>query len=189
MTILPTPAKPYAILKNEKKSHRTKAELELRKKGEEELTTGIEMKARTEVKKNKIAYKEFKRINKLLKNINKNDSLYESVLNRYSMLYSECKEFEEKREVFYKNIIKLEENFTELTDEAGEMTLKEYFNTQTNLENLLISIDKQIQSKRKMMLDIEKENVMTIASSLRSIPKKENQNKKDPLLKILSGGG
>jgi hypothetical protein len=50
----------------------------------------------------------------------------------------------------------------------------------------MLAIDKQIQTKRKMLLDIEKENVMTIASALRSIPK--NVEKDDnPLLKVLRG--
>ena len=49
------------------------------------------------------------------------------------------------------------------------------------------AIDKQIQSKRKMLLDIEKENVMTIASALRSIPKKEDKETDKPLLKVLRG--
>ena len=49
------------------------------------------------------------------------------------------------------------------------------------------AIDKQIASKRKMLLDIEKENVMTIASALRSIPKKEDKASENPLLKVLRG--
>ena len=49
------------------------------------------------------------------------------------------------------------------------------------------TIDKQIDSKRKMLLDIEKENVMTIASALRCIPKKDNKEEDNPLLKVLRG--
>ena len=73
---MPTPAKPYTVLKNEKKSHRTKAELSARKQGEEELMTSETLKERKEVKDNKIAHKEFLRIEKLLKNIGKNDAIY-----------------------------------------------------------------------------------------------------------------
>ena len=47
------------------------------------------MKARNEVKKNKIANKEFKRINELLKKIEKNDAIYEAVINRYCLIYIE----------------------------------------------------------------------------------------------------
>ena len=38
-----------------------------------------------------------------------------------------------------------------------------------------------------MLLDIEKENIMTIASALRSIPKKDSDKVEDPLLKVLRG--
>ena len=63
---MPTPAKPFKVLLAENKSHRTKAELQLREEGEEALSTKIKMKERKEVKQNKVAHKEFKRITELL---------------------------------------------------------------------------------------------------------------------------
>ena len=52
----------------------------------------------------------------------------------------------------------------------------------------MIAIDKQLQTKRKMLLDIEKENVMTITSALRSIPKKvDNESSKEKLLRAING--
>lgn len=60
---MPTPPKPFTILKSEKKSHRTQAELKQRKNGEEALATGVALKARPEVKRNRVAHKEFKRLN------------------------------------------------------------------------------------------------------------------------------
>ena len=94
---MPTPSKPFKVLESEGKSHRTKAELKLREEGEKALTSDEKMKVKKEVKNNKIAKKEFKRIYDLLANIEKNDALYENVINRYAMLYAECSEFEEKR--------------------------------------------------------------------------------------------
>lgn len=176
------PAKPFKVLSSEKKSHRTKAEMQLRKEGEDSLSSTIEMKERKEVRKNKIAHKEFKKVKELLKNIEKNDALYENVINRYAMLIAECFEFEEKREHFYKDMEKLENEY----EEDEDFTMKEYYNLINNMEKNIVNLDKQIQSKRKMMLDIEKENVMTIASALRSIPKTEN-DKDNPLLKVLRG--
>ena len=85
---MPTPPKPYKVLVNEKKSHRTKAELETRKKGEEAFSTGVPLKARPEVRKNKQANKEFKKVLELMKKIDKNDALYEPILNRYALLFS-----------------------------------------------------------------------------------------------------
>lgn len=57
-----------------------------------------------------------------------------------------------------------------------------------SLSSTIISIDKQLQSKRKMLLDIEKENIMTIASALRSIPKKvDTESNKEKLLRAING--
>jgi len=106
---MPTPPKPYIVLANEKKSHRTKKELSQRKQGEDALTTGVAMKARPEVKSNPVANKEFKRINDLLKKINKNDAIYEPVLNRYCMLQAECNDLEEKRNKLFEITLMLQE--------------------------------------------------------------------------------
>lgn len=179
---MPRPSKPFKVITNEKKSHRTKAELKMRQEGEESLSTDTKIKERQEVRSNKIAHKEFKRIEKLLGKIDKNDAIYEPVINRYCLLQAECYEFEEKREKFYKDFEKLEQEY----DEDDGFTLKEYFTLVNNIQKHIIELDKQIQTKRKMLLDIEKENVMTIASALRSIPKKVEKDD-NPLLKVLRG--
>ncbi len=67
-----------------------------------------------------------------------------------------------------------------------EMTMKEYYNLELGMQKNLVSLDKQVQAKRKMLLDIEKENIMTIASALRSVPKK-TEKKDNPLLAALNG--
>lgn len=182
---MPTPPKPYIVLANEKKSHRTKKELNQRKQGEEALATGVAMKERPEVKSNPIAHKEFLRLNKLLKEIKKNDAINELVINRYCLLVAECFDFEEKRESFYKDIQELLNDKDRLI-ESEEMSLSAYYKMKYNMQSTIINLDKQIQSKRKMLLDIEKENIMTIAAALRSIPKK-TENKTNALLKALGG--
>ena len=68
-----------------------------------------------------------------------------------------------------------------------EMTMKEYYNLELGMQKNLVSLDKQVQAKRKMLLDIEKENIMTIASALRSVPKK-TEKKENPLLAALNNG-
>ena len=95
---MPTPTKPASVLKYEKKSHRTKAEMRQREKAEEDLLTGKKLKESQEVKNNELAHREFLRIRKLLAEIGKNDDLYSGVINRYCMISAECREFEEKRE-------------------------------------------------------------------------------------------
>lgn len=183
---MPTPPKPFSVISTEKKSHRTKKELEARQKAEESLATGVRMKVRQDVKQNEIAYKEYKRIAKLLRNISKDDDLFGACINRYCQLYAECKEFEEKREAFYQRAKKLEERESEIVD-SGEMTQKEYYSLLSELQSQVIAVDKQIQAKRKMMFDYEKENLMTVAAGLRNIPKKEAANE-DPLKELLRNG-
>ena len=149
-----------------------------RKQAEQSLLTGEEIKEKPEVKQNKIAHKEFLRIKKLLKNIEKNDDLYGVVINRYCLLYAECFEFEKKREKMFEQLCDLQEKEDELI-EHEEMTQKEFYGIENSMQKNLIALDRQVQSKRKMLLEIEKENIMTIASALRSVPKK-TEKKKNP---------
>ena len=192
---MPTPAKPFKVLTTENKSHRTKAELKMREEGEKSLSTDIELKERKEVRQNKVAHKEFKRVQKILKNIDKNDAIYEAVINRYCLLQAECFDLEERREECYNLISKLREEEKELIaelkdreniDELTDYKL-EYAKSLAKMMSSMSTIDKQIQAKRKMLLDIEKENVMTIASALRCVPKKEDKEADNPLLKVLRG--
>lgn len=180
---MPTPPKPAKVIKIEGKSHRTKAELRQREQAEESLLTGKTLKETKEVKGNETAHKEFLRIKKLLDAIGKGDDLYGSIINRYCILLAECEEFEEKRERFYKQIDELEESKESFIEEDD---LKTYYKLQSGMQKNVIALDRQVQAKRKMLLDMEKENVMTIASSLRSIPKKA-EKKINPLKEALNG--
>lgn len=182
---MPTPPKPFTVLVNEKKSHRTKAELKQREQGEKALATGKALKERPEVKANPVAHKEFTRLNKLLKGIEKNDAIYEAIINRYCILQAECFDFEQKRESFYKDIQELTADKDRLID-SEEMSLSAYYKLKNNMQSQIIALDRQVQTKRKMLLDIEKENIMTIAAALRSIPKKAEKDT-NPLLKALNG--
>ncbi len=103
------------------------------------------------------------------------------------MLQAECRDFEEKREVFLRNMQDLQEKREELL-EGGDVSLKEYFRMQNEFARRLVDLDRQVQGKRKMLLEVEKENVMTIASALRNIPKKAEEGE-DPLIRALRGGG
>lgn len=184
------PPKPYLVLKNEKKSHRTKKELRQREEGEKSLASGVALKERPETKANPIAHKEFLRLNKLLKNIEKNDAIYEAVINRYCLAQAECTDLENRREEFYNLVRDLRDTYKrieeELESEARVEYLIEFTKEIAKLTNGMMNIDKILQTKRKMLLEIEKENVMTIASALRSIPKKEEKSS-NKLLEALNG--
>lgn len=181
---MPTPSKPVKVIQMEGKSHRTKRELKERERAEKQLLTGKILRETDEVKSNPIAHKEFQRLKKILKSIEKDDDLYGAVINRYCILQAECLDFKQKRELMHSNMKKLEEQYDHY---VANDTVMEYFRTVTQMQKNLIALDKQVQSKRKMLMDIEKENIMTIASSLRSVPKK-NEKKSNPLLEALAGG-
>ena len=172
--------KPIALVKG----HRTKAEKEVREKAEAALLTGTSMKENPEVRDNPIAHKEFVRIKKLLKAIQKDDDLSGNIINTHCMLHAECKEFEGMKARIYVDI-------EELTDEykQGNIEALEYFDKKGKFQERLFTCDKKVMEKRKMILDISKENIMTIQSALRSIPKKPQEEKHvDPMTKLLVGG-
>ena len=181
---MPTVPKPFTVLIQEGKSHRTKAELRQRKEHEESLLSGKKLRERPEVKNNPIAHKEFLRLNKLLENIGKNDAIYEPIINRYCQLQAECQDFEEKRDRADRMINELTNKYYNKNN--GEISFLEYMDRLEKLQKQIIAVDKQVQVKRKMLLDIEKENIMTIAAALRSIPKKV-EKKSNKLLEALNG--
>lgn len=170
------PSKTTEVLGSEGKSHRTKAEIAARKSAEEALATGEKFKERADTKNDPIAHREFLRVNKLLTSIGKNDALYEPIINRYCMLQAECANFEHKRELFSKNL-------ESLLDDC-DMDLGDKYRIEVQMQRSIIDVDKQVQAKRKMMFDIEKECAMTISSAMRSIPKVPTE-KRNPLLEAL----
>ena len=176
---MPTPTKPAKVIELEKKSHRTKAELRKRKKAEADLLTGKSLKETKEVSENQAAHQEFLRIKRLLKSIGKDDDLYSGAINRYCILKAECEEFERERDQVQETIQKLEEH-------TEEISYTDMVKLKITLSKQIVAFDRQIQAKRKMMFDHERENVMTIASSLRSIPKKQ-EAKKNALREALGG--
>ncbi|MDY2864571.1 MAG: hypothetical protein SOT68_10345, partial [Oscillospiraceae bacterium] len=96
-----------------------------------------------------------------------------------------------KREVFYKNIQDLQSAYDEDKENHSiddrVIPALDYFKTLAQMESAVINLDKQIMSKRKMLLDIEKENIMTIAAQLRSIPKKvDGEDEEDDMAQLFS---
>lgn len=173
------PSKSFAVLQGERRSHRTKAELQRRSEAEQELMTGKKLSERREVKENPVAHREFQRVNRLLTTIGKNDALYEPIINRYCMLQAECADFENKRELFCTNLEGL------MDEEKIEPATR--YRLQAQMQKSILDVDKQIQTKRRMMFDIEKECAMTISAAARSIPKKLDA-KENPLIAALRDG-
>ncbi len=174
------PPKTHLQLVNEKKSHRTKAELETRAKAEKALLTGSSMREWPEVKANPTAHKEFARIRKLLKSIQHDDALHEAVINRYCLLIAECDEFDRMKARLIDDIEALQDRY-----DQGELEFEIYFDLKGKLQDRIMVCDRKVMDKRKMLLSIEKENIMTIASALRAIPKSPKEEAKSGMAAFL----
>ena len=170
------PTKPLALVKG----HRTKAEKAVRAKAESALLTGITMKENPEVKENPIAHKEFVRIRKLLKAIQKDDDLSGNIINTHCMLHAECKDFEEMKVQLCVGLAELGEAY-----KNKEIDFLSYSEQKGKLLDKIFACDKKVMEKRKMILDISKENIMTIQSAMRTIPKKEQEKTESPMSKFL----
>lgn len=166
------PTKPLSLVQG----HRTKAEKTVREKAESQLLTGSSLKEWAEVKADLVAHKEFVRVKKLLKSIGKDDDLYGAAINTHCKLKAE--EFQ---------MLDARDKFLETLDELGgrwqeeELSWSEYMELKVKIQGQIVACDKAIMQKRKLMLDISKENIMTIQSALRSIPKKEQAKQKSPM--------
>ena len=183
------PAKPVNVIQMEKKSHRTKKELAVRQKSEQEMLSGERIDKFTEVKNNTKASREFDRVVKIFDSIEKNDKMYETVINRYCLMLAECRELEDLKKtisVNIKHMIKLfKENIVaEAEPEAKALLYIDFAREIAQLSNTLIKYDREIEKKRGMLLAIEKESGMTMAAMLRTIPKKQEQGT-NPLLEVL----
>ena len=128
------------------------------------------------------AHRLFVTCRRLLRKIGKNDALYSTTINRYCQLYAECLDFQRKREVYHQRAFDLEQQF------ADETKTLAFYQTLADLEGKVIGLDRQVQAKRKMLLDIEKESCMTIAAALRAIPKQvPDETEDDDMNRFLSG--
>ena len=175
---MPTPAKPATVLSIEGRSHRTLKEMAVRRAAEAALLTGCRIKEDPAVREDPVAHATFMRVRKLLQKIEKNDDLYHGSINRYCLLAAEAARFEKLRDDLAASLERLADDPTVDPEERVKLMTKG--------SNTLLGYDRQVQAKRKMMGDIEKENVMTIAASLRTVPKKQ-EGKKSALMEALSG--
>lgn len=102
----------------------------------------------------------------LLAAVGRNDAMFESVINDYCILKSDLARYVDMRRTI---------------QEDGDLSGAERY-------KLVLSYDKQIDACRKKRFDIEKENGFTMASALRSIPKKA-EAPQNPLIEVLNSGG
>ena len=187
------PSKPVSVIQNENKSHRTKKELASRKQAESGMLSGAEISKFPETKADRKASKEFDRVTEILSAIGKNDRMYETIINRYCIMLSECRNIEKLKKEMEKNIKNLSKSFKEnmlqatLTPEERAVLTSDFSKQICKLANTMLKYDKEIDKKRTMLLAIEKETGMTMAAALRTIPKQE-EKETNALLQVLGGG-
>lgn len=157
------------------KGHRTKAEKTLRERAEKNLASGSSFTEWSHVKNSPVAHGQFLRLKKLFREINQDDGLIESVINRYCLILAECIDLEEHNNILARSIGELEKC-------KADMEFREYIRNIADINKQIQLNDRLLLARRKMLLDIEKENIMTTLSQLRSIPKKIlDQEEPDPM--------
>lgn len=201
------PSKPVAVLESEKKSHRTKAELEQREKGEAALLSGKRCFERESVRGNPVAHKEYQRLIKLMRAIGKDDALYAPEYNRYSELFAEEEFYKGEIAALQAEIVSLRgltinaaaaANVISAEIETGNISEELTVTLDGLLENIgklhdqrgkllkqLSDMDLKVKQKREAMLALEKENCMTVSAALRTVPKEVQKPEEDALLKAL----
>ena len=168
--------KPIALAKG----HRTKAEIELREEAEKSLMTGSSFSEWEEVKSNPTAHEQFTRLKGLYQSIGRDDGMIECVINRYCLILSECDGYQERQEKLFKSEEEIYEN-------GSDLDFIEKAKLLIDVNKAIQANDKLLQMKRKMLLDIEKENLMTMVSAMRSIPKKPSEEEPSKMAKFIEG--
>lgn len=176
------PSKPAELLKSEGKSHRTKQELAFRKQQEEATLTGKKLEEPRAVKDLKIAHSTFLKTRRLLDAINKNDELYSAATCRYCTNTQKLADAEESIQVLKTELEELRESRSSYVENKA---IPDYYRMLTKLEDTITRKEQLAAGIRKELTDFEKENCMTIASSLRSIAK-QPEKKANPLLEALA---
>lgn len=141
-------------IKDEKKSHRTKAELEYREAAEQAVFTGFKFKERDKVKNNPVAHKEFIRLKKLYKQIQYIDALDEVIINRYCLTLAEIEPLEQLLE-------KMQEDVDECEKPSERIALYK------TIAGTLMSVNRM----KTLVTAWEDRMLLTPAGRMRAIPK------------------
>lgn len=96
----------------------------------------------------------------------KDDAAYTGIINRYCQIYAECLSLSERRERFELGIEELREGYG-----RGEIEAGQYYKLLRDMQKNINAVDKIADSKRQMLLAIEKECCLTVAAALRAVPK------------------
>jgi len=149
---------------------RGRKENKAREEAEKNLYSGISLKEWDEVKDDPAAHKEFQRVKKVLKAVDKCDGLIETTINMYCLLFAECKELQKD----IKGMVKWKNEALGMEDKM-------------EISKHILATEKLLLAKRNQLFAIQKENSMTIQGMLRAIPKQqlETDEVDDPMESLL----
>ena len=158
--------------------HRTKREIAMREEGEAALKSSepFEMWSRTKSKAKSKAH--FEKIRKAFENIGEGDVMYEAVLNRYCIIIAECDDLESRIVALKKTIQRLEATWEKMStqEEPETKDFLAYVKSLAALNKELNGMDAALGAKRNALLQIEKENIMTVLAKLRAVPKEPKKS-------------
>jgi len=174
------PSKAASVIALEGRSHRTKKELAYRRQKENANMTGQPLKEDRNTRVNEAAHKEFLRLKKIMKAIEKDDAIYSAVINRYCIITAETSDLVTTR----MSLSELAEEIKSHRDDYD--SFKEYQKELLAIQEQITSVDISIQKKRQQLFSIEKENCMTVSSSLR-VFNKTPETKTNALKEALGG--
>lgn len=152
------PAKTASIIKMEGKSHRTKAELATREKAEAAALSGYPIAESNEVASDKIAHAAFRQVIATLSLMGKNDEAHGESIRRYCVVKSL------------------------LADTMVQMNKLKALRTDGydhDLEKAIDQKESRAANYRKELLELERETGLTLASSLRLVPKQPDKNENE----------
>lgn len=163
--------------------HRTKAEIAARTQAEQDMLSGKCAFERDTVKGDPVAHAEYKRVTALMKAIGKDDALYSAIVNRYCELFAEVRRYQDEIVKRRALMDKLQRQFDDSDPDSEDIIT--FAKAYDSMAGKVDKMDGIIMQKRKMMLDIEKENGMTVAAALRAVPKNNAKKEENPLAAIL----
>jgi hypothetical protein len=148
------PSKPTDLIICEGKSHRTKAELNVRKSAEKALYTGVTFKEQQQVKDNQIAHIEFLRLKKLYGKISYVDALDQNIINRYCLEVAAIYDYQSHIDRMNKDL--------ELTEKVAE---------RLSIYEMIGKTYDRMNKSKALLLKYEDRLLLTPSGRMRAIPK------------------
>ena len=152
------PGKPTDLILLEGKDHRTKAEIEARRKKERGLRSGADYRTNEKVKANPEAMKMFRKLKKLYKSIDYVEGLDENIINRYCLLTAEAGEMEK--------LLERMDNDVDKCEKPSQMV---------SMYKAISGLEGNLNRARDMLLKMEDRLFLNPTARVKNVPKKPEE--------------